>query len=44
MRIPVILSGGAGTRSGQASRELKPRPFLRPDGAFGLLQQTFLRA
>ena len=44
MLIPVILSGGAGTRLWPASRELNPKPFLRPDGGHSLLQQTFLRA
>jgi len=42
--IPVILSGGAGTRLWPVSRELHPKPFMRlPDGQ-SLLQKTFLRA
>jgi mannose-1-phosphate guanylyltransferase len=44
MLLPVILSGGAGTRLWPASRELNPKPFLRPDGGLSLLQQTFERA
>lgn len=42
--IPVILSGGAGTRLWPLSRELHPKPFIRmPDGQ-SLLQKVFLRA
>lgn len=42
--IPVILSGGAGTRLWPVSRELHPKPFIRlPDGE-SLLQKAFLRA
>jgi mannose-1-phosphate guanylyltransferase len=44
MIIPVILSGGAGTRLWPVSREAHPKPFIRlPDGQ-SLLQKTFLRA
>lgn len=44
MIIPVILSGGAGTRLWPISREAHPKPFIRlPDGR-SLLQKTFLRA
>jgi len=44
MLIPVILSGGAGTRLWPVSREAHPKPFIRlPDGQ-SLLQKTFLRA
>jgi len=43
MLIPVILSGGAGTRLWPISREAHPKPFMRlPDGE-GLLQKTLIR-
>lgn len=42
--IPVILSGGAGTRLWPVSREANPKPFIQlPDGE-SLLQKAFLRA
>jgi len=44
MLIPVILSGGAGTRLWPVSREAHPKPFMRlPDGE-GLLQKTLKRS
>lgn len=44
MLIPVILSGGAGTRLWPVSREAHPKPFMRlPDGQ-SLLQKTLSRA
>lgn len=44
MLIPVILSGGAGTRLWPVSREAHPKPFmLLPDGQ-SLLQKTARRA
>ncbi|MBL8541461.1 MAG: mannose-1-phosphate guanylyltransferase/mannose-6-phosphate isomerase [Betaproteobacteria bacterium] len=44
MMIPVILSGGAGTRLWPVSREGHPKPFMKlPDGQ-SLLQKTFRRA
>ena len=44
MLIPVILSGGAGTRLWPVSREAHPKPFMRlPDGE-GLLQKTIMRS
>ncbi len=44
MLIPVILSGGAGTRLWPVSREAHPKPFMRlPDGE-SLLQKAFRRA
>ena len=44
MLIPVILSGGAGTRLWPISREAHPKPFMRlPDGE-GLLQKTLVRS
>ncbi|AWY43349.1 mannose-1-phosphate guanylyltransferase/mannose-6-phosphate isomerase [Pseudomonas putida] len=44
MIIPVILSGGAGTRLWPVSREDHPKPFMRlPDGQT-LLEKTYLRA
>lgn len=42
--IPVILSGGSGTRLWPVSRESHPKPFITlPDGQ-SLLQKTFVRA
>lgn len=42
--IPVILSGGVGSRLWPVSREAHPKPFmLLPDGQ-NLIQKTFLRA
>lgn len=44
MLIPIILSGGAGTRLWPISRESHPKPFIKlPDGQ-SLLQKTFERA
>jgi len=44
MLVPVILSGGAGTRLWPVSRQEYPKPFMRlPDGE-GLLQKTLKRA
>ncbi len=44
MLVPVILSGGAGTRLWPLSRRAYPKPFLRlPDGE-NLLGKTLLRA
>jgi mannose-1-phosphate guanylyltransferase/mannose-6-phosphate isomerase len=44
MLIPVILSGGAGTRLWPVSREAYPKPFIRlPDGKT-LLRKTLERA
>lgn len=44
MLIPVILSGGAGTRLWPVSREAHPKPFIRlPDGTT-LLGRTYRRA
>lgn len=42
--VPVILSGGAGTRLWPVSRELHPKPFLRLSGSHSLLQKAFQRA
>ncbi|MGQ0798791.1 MAG: mannose-1-phosphate guanylyltransferase/mannose-6-phosphate isomerase [Pseudomarimonas sp.] len=44
MLIPVILSGGAGTRLWPASRRGYPKPFMRLGGQDSLLAQTFRRA
>lgn len=42
--VPVILSGGTGSRLWPISRESHPKPFITlPDGQ-SLLQKTFLRA
>lgn len=44
MIIPVILSGGAGTRLWPVSREDHPKPFMRLPGGQTLLEKTYLRA
>lgn len=41
--IPVILSGGAGSRLWPVSRELHPKPFIRLADGQSLLQKAFLR-
>ena len=41
--IPVILSGGAGSRLWPLSRDLHPKPFMRLADGQSLLQKTFLR-
>ncbi len=42
--IPVILSGGAGSRLWPLSREGHPKPFIRLADGQSLLQKTFARA
>jgi mannose-1-phosphate guanylyltransferase len=42
--VPVILSGGAGSRLWPVSRESHPKPFMRLADGQSLLQKTFLRA
>jgi len=44
MLIPVILSGGAGTRLWPVSREACPKPFMKLADGQSLLKKTFLRA
>lgn len=44
MLIPVILSGGAGTRLWPVSREAHPKPFMKLADGQSLLQKTFARA
>ena len=44
MLIPIILSGGAGTRLWPVSREAHPKPFMRIGGGKSLLLQTYERA
>ena len=44
MIIPVILSGGAGSRLWPVSREALPKPFMRLGGDLSLLQRTLTRA
>lgn len=44
MLIPVILSGGAGTRLWPVSRAAFPKPFIRLADGESLLQKTALRA
>lgn len=44
MLIPVILSGGAGTRLWPVSREAHPKPFMKFMDGKSLLQKTVQRA
>ena len=44
MLIPIILSGGAGTRLWPVSREAHPKPFMKIGGGKSLLMQTHERA
>ncbi len=44
MLIPIILSGGAGTRLWPVSREAHPKPFMRIGAGKSLLTQTYERA
>lgn len=41
--VPVILSGGVGSRLWPVSREAHPKPFMRLADGQSLLQKTFLR-
>src|SRR6187551_962318 len=43
MLVPVILSGGAGTRLWPLSRELYPKQFLPLVGERTMIQETALR-
>ena len=42
--IPVIISGGAGSRLWPLSRQSDPKPFIKLADGLSLLQTTFLRA
>ena len=44
MLIPVILSGGAGSRLWPVSREASPKPFMKVGDGGTLLRKTFDRA
>lgn len=45
MLVPIILSGGTGTRLWPVSREAHPKPFIRLNGdSLSLLQKTYQRA
>ncbi len=44
MLIPVVLSGGAGTRLWPVSREGHPKPFMRLSDGDTLLEKTYSRA
>ena len=44
MLIPVILSGGSGTRLWPVSRESSPKPFMTVGDGQSLLRKTFDRA
>jgi mannose-1-phosphate guanylyltransferase len=43
MLIPVVLSGGSGTRLWPVSREAFPKPFMKLGGPLSLLQRTLAR-
>jgi mannose-1-phosphate guanylyltransferase/mannose-6-phosphate isomerase len=43
MMIPVVLSGGSGTRLWPVSREAFPKPFMKLGGELSLLQRTLSR-
>ena len=42
--IPVILSGGVGSRLWPVSREMHPKPFMKMADGKSLLQKTFSRS
>ena len=42
--IPVIISGGSGSRLWPVSRQLAPKPFIKLSDGLSLLQNTFIRA
>ncbi len=44
MLVPVILSGGAGSRLWPVSREAMPKPFMKLGSPHSLLQRTLTRA
>jgi mannose-1-phosphate guanylyltransferase len=44
MLIPVILSGGSGSRLWPVSREMYPKPFMKLADGESLLQKAFIRA
>jgi mannose-1-phosphate guanylyltransferase len=44
MILPVVLSGGAGTRLWPVSREGYPKPFMKLADGESLLQKSYLRA
>ncbi|HEX7966531.1 MAG TPA: mannose-1-phosphate guanylyltransferase/mannose-6-phosphate isomerase [Gammaproteobacteria bacterium] len=44
MILPVIISGGAGTRLWPVSREARPKPFMQVQGGMTLLQNTLARS
>jgi len=44
MLVPVIISGGAGSRLWPVSRETRPKPFMKIQDGLSLLQSTMLRA
>ena len=44
MLVPVLLSGGVGSRLWPLSRELSPKQFLPLTGELSLLEETLQRA
>ena len=44
MILPIILSGGVGSRLWPLSREGYPKPFIKVDDGQSLLQKSYIRA
>ncbi|HEY3645684.1 MAG TPA: mannose-1-phosphate guanylyltransferase/mannose-6-phosphate isomerase [Gammaproteobacteria bacterium] len=44
MMLPVVISGGAGTRLWPVSREARPKPFMKVKYGSSLLQSTLARS
>lgn len=42
--VPIIISGGSGSRLWPVSRKERPKPFMRLNDGMSLLQHAFLRA
>ena len=44
MLLPIILSGGVGSRLWPLSREAHPKPFIKLSDGQSLLQKSYIRA
>ena len=42
--LPIVLSGGVGSRLWPLSREAHPKPFIKLSGGQSLLQKSYIRA